>query len=154
MVLPNQPTTYVATFTGFNGQTATCSATVTAQGVVYAPAPIVPVVSAPVPMPVDTAPYVTLSQVPYTGLDLGPVGTALYWGTMVLAAALGGYLIVIKRVQNGLATSIGTMLFSDADTGEESEPEGTPEPETAPEPQAEPEDAIDAFVRAQVFHNA
>jgi hypothetical protein len=45
-------------------------------------------------------PYVTLSSVPYTGLELGPVGTALYWGFLVLWCLFAAYMIAVKRVQN------------------------------------------------------
>ncbi len=52
------------------------------------------------------APYVTLDSVPYTGLDLGPVGTAMYWGFLVLWSLLAAYLIVVKRVHNSIASWI------------------------------------------------
>lgn len=48
-------------------------------------------------------PYVTLAAVPYTGLDLGPVGTALYWGFLVLWCLIAAYLIAVKKVQNNIA---------------------------------------------------
>jgi hypothetical protein len=48
-------------------------------------------------------PYVTLSQVPYTGYELGPVGTALYWGFLVLWCLIAAYLIAVKKVQNKVA---------------------------------------------------
>lgn len=41
--------------------------------------------------------YVQLSQTPYTGFDFGPVGNAMYWLGMILAAALGAYYIVYSR---------------------------------------------------------
>lgn len=37
---------------------------------------------------------VYLSQIPYTGLDLGPVGTALYWLTLLLWSGAAAYLIL------------------------------------------------------------
>jgi len=49
------------------------------------------------------APYVTLSAVPYTGLDLGPWGTAMYWGFLVLWCLIAAYLIAVKKVQNKIA---------------------------------------------------
>lgn len=51
-------------------------------------------------------PRVSLSQVPYTGLDLGPVGTALYWGFLVLWCLVAAYLIAVKRVQNKVVAAI------------------------------------------------
>lgn len=48
-------------------------------------------------------PYVTLAAVPYTGLDLGPMGTALYWGFLVLWCLVAAYLIAVKKIQNRIA---------------------------------------------------
>ncbi len=57
------------------------------------------------------APYVALSAVPYTGLDLGPVGTALYWGFLILWCLGAAYLVVVKRVQNKLVNALNGFLF-------------------------------------------
>ena len=99
-VNPTQTTTYVGTFTGYNGQTVTCSATVYVN--VYPPVqpPVYP-----------NTPYVTLSAVPYTGLELGPVGTALYWAFLAFWCALAAYLIVVKKVQNQVYASLTNFLF-------------------------------------------
>lgn len=43
--------------------------------------------------PTYTSPYVSLTQIPYTGLDFGPVGTAVYFLALALFAIAGGYLI-------------------------------------------------------------
>jgi hypothetical protein len=40
------------------------------------------------------APYVYLSQIPYTGLDFGPMGTMVYFLALALFAIAGGYLLV------------------------------------------------------------
>ncbi|HEV7449453.1 MAG TPA: hypothetical protein VGP13_02865, partial [Candidatus Paceibacterota bacterium] len=57
--------------------------------------------SAPVAYaPVNPTPYVTLSAMPYTGLDLGPAGEVIYWTFLVLWCLGAAYLIVVKRVQN------------------------------------------------------
>src|SRR3989344_6341671 len=70
----------------------------------YAPQPMYPpeptYQPAPRPTYANPAPYVTLSSVPYTGLDFGPWGTALYWSILVLLCLAMAYLIVIKRIQN------------------------------------------------------
>ncbi len=58
-----------------------------------------PVYPTPAPQP-----YVTLSQLPYTGLELGPLGTALYWGFLVLWCLIAAYLIAVKKVQNKVAS--------------------------------------------------
>ncbi len=55
------------------------------------------------PIAYNNTPYVTLSQVPYTGLDLGPVGTTLYWGFLVLWCLIAAYLIAVKKIQNKIA---------------------------------------------------
>ena len=51
-------------------------------------APTLPVYQPP------TAPYVALTQIPYTGYDFGPVGNAIYWMSLVLFAIAGAYLVV------------------------------------------------------------
>ncbi len=42
--------------------------------------------------------YLYLSQIPYTGLDLGPIGTALYWLALVGFALALAYLILFGVV--------------------------------------------------------
>jgi hypothetical protein len=94
-VYPNQTTTYTGTFYGQNGQSVTCSATV------YINVP-----------PVNPGtPYVTLSQTPYTGLELGPVGTVVYWGFIAFWCLLAAYLIAVKRVHNQVYASLASLLF-------------------------------------------
>ena len=46
--------------------------------------------------------FVTLSQIPYTGFDAGPVATALFWMLLVAWSALVAWLIVVKRVPQNL----------------------------------------------------
>ena len=99
-IYPTQTTTYTGTFWSYNGQQVTCSATVYMNGYV--------------PPQNPNTPFVTLSAVPYTGLDLGPVGTVLYWGFLAFWCALAAYLIVIKRVQNNVYASLKTVLFGKA----------------------------------------
>ena len=40
---------------------------------------------------------VSLSQIPYTGFDFGPIGNALYWLSLLAFAAAGAYLLVYYR---------------------------------------------------------
>ena len=47
-----------------------------------------------------TNPYVSLSSIPYTGLELGFWGTLAYWGFVILWCLFAAYLVVVKRVQN------------------------------------------------------
>src|SRR3989344_1005411 len=42
----------------------------------------------------STAPYVALTQIPYTGFDYGPVGNALYWLGILGFAVAAAYLVV------------------------------------------------------------
>lgn len=87
----------------FNAPTTIVTNTTTAapQPVVYAQQPYYPPQQ---PIAYNRpAPYVTLAAVPYTGLELGPVGTALYWGFLVLWCLIAAYLIAVKKVQNKVA---------------------------------------------------
>lgn len=77
----SRDTTFKGTFTDRDGDEATCSVKVNIDGYV----------------PPTSAPYVYLSAVPYTGLDLGPVGTALYWSFLVLWCLAAAYLVAVKR---------------------------------------------------------
>jgi hypothetical protein len=99
-VYPHQTTTYTGTFYGQNGQSVTCSATVYINN--YVP-PVNP-----------GTPFITLSAVPYTGLELGPVGTVLYWAFIAFWCALAAYLIVVKRVQNQVYDSLMGIFFGKA----------------------------------------
>ncbi len=69
-VRPNSSKTYTLTVSGYGG-TNTCSTYVTVQGT-----------------------YISLSQIPYTGFDFGPLGNALYWLSLLSFAAAGAYLVV------------------------------------------------------------
>lgn len=71
-VWPTNSMTYTLTVYGANGQSAQCSTTISGY----------------------SAPYVSLTQIPYTGFDFGTFGNAVYWFTLA-AFALGlGYLAV------------------------------------------------------------
>lgn len=63
------------------------------------------------PVSYNTTPYVTLSSLPYTGLDLGPVGEVLYWTFLVLWCLAAAYLIAVKRVQNKVVSALNSFLF-------------------------------------------
>ena len=41
-----------------------------------------------------SAPHISLSQIPYTGFDLGPIGNAMYWLALATFAIAGAYLVV------------------------------------------------------------
>lgn len=115
-------------------------------------------------------PYITLSQVPYTGLDLGPVGLALYWGFLVLWCLFMAYQIVILRQHDRLAGHLKAFLYGTDDDEEEEEsietiPAKLPTPamhaaHTAHIPHdthmaAAPEgDEIDEFILTQIHRSA
>lgn len=101
-VYPGYTTTYTLTVYGYNGTSATCSTTV--QGYTYTP-PVQPPVYIP---PVVQQPYVSLTQIPYTGFDLGPIGNALYWAALIAFAFAGSYLMIYYR--GGAFAFAGTML--------------------------------------------
>lgn len=64
--------------------------------------------------------YVYLSEVPYTGLELGPVGTVIYWIMLIGWSAALAYLVLFNAVPFALArvrrfgTSVNEALNSDA----------------------------------------
>jgi hypothetical protein len=72
-VRPESSRMYTLTVWGYNGQSATCNTSVAVSG---------------------AAPYVSLSQIPYTGLDLGVVGSIVYWLALASVALAGAYLVV------------------------------------------------------------
>lgn len=51
---------------------------------------------------VGSAPYVSLTQIPYTGFDMGPIGNAMYWVALLSFAIAGAYLAVYYIPQTGL----------------------------------------------------
>jgi len=106
----NAPTT--VTVTGNNNTPSTPIYTPVYTPVYQTYQPATPYYPAPQP-PVynNTTPYVSLSAVPYTGLDLGPWGTALYWGFLIAWCLVAAYLIVVKRVQNKIVSGLNAFLF-------------------------------------------
>jgi len=86
VVYPNQNTLYTLTVSG-NGGTSSCQ---TYTGAVNYAAPA-PVYTPPV-VTQTAAPYVALTQIPYTGFDFGPFGNAMYWTLLALFAVSVSYL--------------------------------------------------------------
>ncbi len=86
---PTRSGVYTGRFVGNNGQTITCSAYVTVAGA-YVP-------------PAYNTPYVSLASVPYTGLELGPYGTVIYWSFLILWCLFAAYLVAVKKIQNTIA---------------------------------------------------
>jgi hypothetical protein len=100
----NNDIVYTGTATDSTGKTATCNVTIT----VTTPGCRSGCGGGgggghPVNVTLDTAPtqplaFVYLSQIPYTGLDLGPIGTFLYWLLLALWSAALAYLAIFKLV--------------------------------------------------------
>ncbi len=55
--------------------------------------------------------YAPLQAMPYTGLDLGPVGTAVYWAFLIFWCLLAAYLLAVKRVHNHIYEWLVAFLF-------------------------------------------
>lgn len=85
--------TYQGTFYGYNGQSITCLVTLRVDNVYYGGGNTnVTLDQLP---PVQGLPLVSLylADLPYTGLDLGPVGTMLYWLALIAWSLALAYLI-------------------------------------------------------------
>ncbi len=109
-----------------------------------------PIVYQQPPVAYNTAtPYVSLSQVPYTGLDLGFWGSIAYWGAFVLFALFAAYLIAIKRVQNNIAAYLKSVLFGADEEVIETADVVTAPSAPAPAPLMEG-DVIDSFIMSQI----
>lgn len=87
-VYPTNGQIYTMTVYG-QGGTATCQTTS-----YYAP-----IVQTPTP-------YVSLSQIPYTGFDFGTVGNAIYW--LALAAFAGAAAYLVLYFQGGMLAIFGS----------------------------------------------
>ncbi|HVM73796.1 MAG TPA: hypothetical protein VMU13_02910 [Candidatus Paceibacterota bacterium] len=85
---PTTSTQYVLTVYG-NGTSASCNVWVNANATYNA------------------YPYVSLTQIPYTGFDFGPVGDAMYWAALLAFAVAAAYLLVYYR---GGAFTLATSL--------------------------------------------
>lgn len=90
-------TTYIGTFYGTDGGSVKCSVEVD--------------VERDVPPPTHKTPYITLDSVPYTGLELGPVGTFVYYAFLIFWAAFAAYLIAVKRIHNDVYNMLKAMLY-------------------------------------------
>lgn len=90
-------TTYIGTFYGTDGGSIKCSVEVD--------------VERDVPPPTHKTPYITLDSVPYTGLELGPVGTFVYYAFLIFWAAFAAYLIAVKRIHNDVYNMLKAMLY-------------------------------------------
>lgn len=108
------------------------------------------------PITYNAQPYVTLASVPYTGLELGPVGTALYWGFLVLWCLIAAYLIAVKKIQNtivawfaGSKTTSHTTQAASTHTTNASATHRVAS-KSAPVVETNQFDGIDPFIQSQI----
>ena len=127
VVRPNVSKTYTLTVSG-QGGTNTCSTYVTVAGI---------------------TPYVSLSQIPYTGLDLGPIGTMLYWLSILSFAVAGAYLVVYYK-GGALALMSGALAGKQQFAGNVSMPTFTAPAPTVERVVAKPQKSVDAVVNLPV----
>lgn len=113
-----------------------------------------PIVYQQPPVAYNNTPYVSLTQVPYTGLDLGFWGSIAYWGAFVFFALFAAYLIAIKRVQNNIAAYLKSVLFGSEEEDTESlVPVTIDSAPAAPAPVVVATtngDVIDSFIMSQI----
>jgi hypothetical protein len=141
--------TYNGTFHANNGSTLSCSATLTVTGGGGggggggctgncgggggggSPSPTILLAALP---HINAQPlaYLYLSQIPYTGLDLGPVGTALYWLALIGWSLALAYLVLfvtlplaVRRIGH-FGTRVATVVNTRQDAA------ATPMPQPAP----------------------
>ncbi|MFZ2886310.1 MAG: hypothetical protein WA021_00645 [Minisyncoccia bacterium] len=98
-VYPTYATTYTLTVYGYNGQQASCQTTVYGNTAI------------------PTTPYVSLTQIPYTGFDLGPIGNAMYWVGLAVFAMGAAYLATyyvpqLLTAQAGAFAGIRTRAYA------------------------------------------
>jgi hypothetical protein len=91
-VHPESSRTYVLTVYGYNGQSATCNTYLNVSG----------------------TPYVSLTQIPYTGFDFGEFGNTIYWAVLALFALAASYLMVYYRGGMALFATAGAKTARSA----------------------------------------
>lgn len=108
-VYPTGNQTYTLTVNG-SGGTATCQTTAYPYNYAYT----APVISSVSNYTMPAAPYVALTQIPYTGFDFGPFGNALYWLGLILFAVAGAYLFVyyLPRLVFGRESNESNLAFA------------------------------------------
>jgi hypothetical protein len=110
IVYPQGYTTYTLTISGPGGS-ATCQSTANT------PSYVAPSYIAPAPIYTQPAsPSVSLTQIPYTGFDYGPVGDAIYWMGLLAFALAGAYLMIYYR--GGALAFAGSLIGSGSNARE------------------------------------
>ncbi|HVM58851.1 MAG TPA: hypothetical protein VMT80_00760 [Candidatus Paceibacterota bacterium] len=143
--------TYTGTFHANNGQTLTCTANLTVTGGGGGggctgsccnggcggggggPSPVITLSSLPHATTQPLA-YLYLSQIPYTGLDLGPVGTVLYWVALIGWSLALAYLVLFGAVPlaNRRLHAFGARVSEALNSHEAAAATRTHEPAPAP----------------------
>lgn len=94
-------------------------------------------------------PYVTLSSLPYTGLELGPVGEVLYWSFLIFWCLAIAYLIVYKRVLQKTVSFLSGALFGSATVAHAGHAHAAPKAAAAASAPAQ-EEGMDPFIASQI----
>ena len=100
-----------------------------------------------------STPYVSLSAVPYTGLELGFYGTVIYWSVLVLWCLFVAYVVVVKRVHTKAARWFKTFLFGGTAVVAATEVAAPAKREVAQAP-TQTLDKTDDFIMVQVLRRA
>ena len=122
--------TYVFTGTDTRGRTLTCSAFLTVTGDGGSNSNVfLSILSAPTKQPLA---FISLSQIPYTGLELGPIGTAIYWTLLTIWSGAVAFLVFFKimpwiavrvREANAMVQSMKEEHEAQVQSNEETEEE-------------------------------
>ena len=142
-VTPARTQTYIATFTNVYGQTMECATTVS---VIAASGITASVVS------------VALAAVPYTGLDLGPVGLVIYWSVLILFCIVAAYQLAVKCIHMKFFRWLKVFLFGDGAAtkiveikNEKAVPAAMPVPTPTPSKiESDTADKVDDFIAQQL----
>ncbi len=93
-VYPTQTTTYQLTVYSNQGLVGHCQTTAyIGSNYIYVP---------------PVTPYVSLTQIPYTGFDFGTIGNSIYWMSLLAFAIAASYLALYYR--GGFGSVIGAMV--------------------------------------------
>jgi hypothetical protein len=118
-ISPNDDTSYTGTATAKDGRTATCRASINVDHNNGGGGHHENNDETLTGSPTNPNSYVYLSQIPYTGLDLGPVGTVVYWLGLILWCLALTYLALFKflpfmKVKTmAFGASVGAALNND-----------------------------------------
>lgn len=115
--------------------------------------PSTPICNCQAPMAYNYPPSISLSAVPYTGLDLTPTEQVLYWSFLILWCAVAAYLIAVKRIQVSIVRWLNATLFGGSTHTSVTKTVAkahTTAPVAKSQVTSQSTDAIDPFILAQV----